>query len=106
MRRTTAQLLMILSVIFVICVICVASPVSASPESDSTPPADLSPLEAPLDEEEQAVEDFFLELLVDEPRLCCQVFSLDSRSVDTLAGLLFWSRIKILCKGLRPTAIC
>lgn len=99
MRIRKVQLFMILSIV------CVVSPVGASPGSDTPPPADPSPLEAPLDEEEQIVEDL-LELLLDEPRLCCQVRSLDYRSVDTLAGLLFWSRIKILCKGLRPTAIC
>jgi hypothetical protein len=95
-----------LSLLVILSVIVGGSPAGASSQSKGSSPSEILPMEAPLDEVEQAVEDLALELLLEEPRLCCQLPSLHPSSVNTLAGLLFWSRLRILCKGLYTTAIC
>jgi hypothetical protein len=52
------------------------------------------------------VDDLALELLLVEPKLCCLEYSAKMFPSNSLAGLLLWDRIRILCQNLRPTAIC
>lgn len=58
------------------------------------------------EQEEGQVDDTVLEMLLEEPKLCCPSNWSKLIPANSLAGLLLWSRIKILCQNLRPTAIC
>jgi len=67
----------------------------------------VSPLEtAPVEEEVQTIDDTLLEMILQEPKMCCLAESVKPAAIHGLAGLLFWRRIRILCRGVRPTAIC
>jgi hypothetical protein len=58
------------------------------------------------EDEEKQIDDSAWELLLVEPKLCCLEYSAKVFPSNLLTGLLLWSRIRILCENLRPTAIC
>ncbi len=63
--------------------------------------------QVPAEAKKESPEDEELrEILLQDYRICCAVDSIKPTGVDQLAGLLFWSRLRILCPGITPTAIC
>ena len=73
----------------------VVGPLAADSRAESLSPAEEAPeySTSPLDEEPADIDDALLQLLLEEPKLCCKVAAIDPNTVPTLAGLLFWARI-------------
>lgn len=59
-----------------------------------------------LEQQTRELDRELLEVLIYEPQICCQLKDSDLPDSKTIAGLLFWGRLRILCKGLGPTAYC
>jgi hypothetical protein len=54
----------------------------------------------------QRQDEELLMLLTEDPRVCCILNSIKPIGPNQIVGLLFWSRLRILCPTLRPMAFC
>ena len=93
--------------VLLLALILFKGPAHAESESIVQSKAVVVQSQAPDEAERISPEDEELEeLLQQDARICCKLGSIKPTGRDQLAGLLFWRRLRILCPGLTPTAMC
>ena len=55
---------------------------------------------------EIVIDEALVTLILGDDKLCCRISRIDPRIGELVWGPLYWRRLKILCPGIRPVAIC